>query len=424
MENRYLELADEYCHKAHAGDLYEAMSVDVDVFGEALTEVVGQHRKRMQGMQSNPKYREQARFFIKHHKLICAVLSEPEAYREHLVRRRESQILPSLELAINGIMADGVVSDRELQFARELAMNLGISDETFNRVIRELALETGAQVPGMHDAVVANGRALGWWDAGFTRLLLDAIPEGPGQMVDVYCRMAWSALTILPRRPRLSYLGIDRNGERIALARRSLQTMGSRVVLQTGQPAPLPLADESVDIVLAVRALQTRDDTRPVLAEAWRVLREGGRCIVVEPDGLAEQFYFDGPLEDYTLAFRTLVRESELIRRRSLMDVPPIGHGSMTLGPQLFARLRHAGFSTRELTVHASQNLWSQPLGQLAKRLRAYPRAIARAHGITSASKEWKAIVRATAALDSEGPEMSGLGGNLLPLFIAVGVKS
>lgn len=426
MEPRYLELAAELCDLAKAGSLFELIDADADADIEVLADAHAAFRRRMQGMQANPKWKDVARFAIKHHKAIQDVLNDPETYREHLVAKAEQESLPSLHLAIDGILADGIVSEAEERYARELAANLGISEETFQRVLQERATAVGAPVPSLQgDHQSQHARALGWWDARFTRLLLEAIPEGAGHMVDVYCRMAWSALTLLPRRPKLTYLGIDRNTERIELARASLQTMGPRVTLQVGQPAPLPLPDESVDIVLAVRALQTRDDTRPVLQEAWRVLREGGRCIVVEPDGMAEQFYFDGPLEGYTNAFRRLVSSAERIRERSLMDIAPVGRGGMAIGPQLYARLRHAGFTPRELVVHSSQNMWDQPLAELSKRLRAYPRAIARAHGLGSRAPEWQAILQETVRIEQEiGPEVVGLGGNLLPLFIAVGVKS
>ncbi len=426
MEPRYLELAAELCDLARARNLFEVLEQPTDASPAALAEAHATFRKKMQGMQANPKWKDLARFAIKHHQAIGAVLEDPVGYRAWLERRLEDETLPSLHLAIDGILADGIVSEAEERYARELAANLGISEETFSRVLHERAAAVGAQVPSQQDAEqAAHARALGWWDARFTRLLLEAIPDGAGHMVDLYCRMAWSALTLLPRRPNLTYLGIDRNAERIEMARQSLQPLGERVALQVGQPAPLPLEDESVDIVLAVRALQTRDDTRPVLQEAWRVLREGGRCVVVEPDGLAEQFYFDGPLEGYTRAFRALVAEAEALRQRSLMDVAPVGRGGMALGPQLYARLRHAGFTPRELVVHASQNLWDQPLVDLAKRLRAYPRAIARAHGLGSRAPEWQGVLQETVRLEQElGPEVEGLGGNVLPLFIAVGVKS
>ncbi|MFK7928260.1 MAG: class I SAM-dependent methyltransferase [Myxococcota bacterium] len=426
MEPRYLELAAELCELARKPDLFSLLGLPADADASVCADSMMQFRRKMQSMQANPKWKDVARFTIKHNGAILSVLEEPEAYHDYLRRKAEDATLPSLTLAIDGILADGIVSAAEERFAGELARNLGISEETFWSVLRDRADAAGVTLPSLQgENQGAQARALGWWDARFTRLLLESIPEGSGHLVDVYCRMAWSALTILPRRKKLTYLGFDRNAERVELARSSIQGLGSRVALQVGHSAPLPLPNESVDIVLAVRALQTRDDTRPVLAEAYRVLREGGRCIVVEPDGLAENFYFDGPLDGYTLAFRNLVYQAEVIRQRTLLDVPPVGRGGMVLGPQLFARLRHAGFTPRELTVHASQNLWEQSVGDLVKRLRAYPRAIARAHNMGRHSPEWQAILQASVDIEAEiGSDAVGLGGNLLPLFIATGVKS
>lgn len=426
MEPRYLDLASELCDLAKVSDLFELLDVKPSDDPAVVADAVSRFRRKMQGMQSNPKFKGQAKFFIKHSQAIAAVLQEPEAYQGYLAAKAEDESLPSLHLAIDGILADGIVSEAEERFVLDLAENLGISKDRCMRELAERAKAIGAAVPSMLDpGREDHARAMSWWDAHFTRLLLEAIPDGAGEMVDVYCRMAWSALTLLPRRPKLKYLGIDRNPDRIDMARASLTMLGGRVALRVGPPDELPLPDESVDIVLAVRALQTREDTRSVLAEAFRVLREGGRCILVEPDGLAEQFYFDGPLESYTRAFRGLVAEAEARRDRELLEVPPIGRGGMALGPKLFARLRHAGFNPRELNVHASQNLWEQPLDELERRLRGYARAIARAHGIPSHSREWEAVVLATQELQRLAVSSPvGLGGNVLPLFIATAVKS
>ncbi|TVQ94064.1 MAG: methyltransferase domain-containing protein [Deltaproteobacteria bacterium] len=426
MEARYLDLAAELCDLAKVDDLFELFSIDRHADPERVSQAISQYRRKMQGMQANPKFKTQARFFIKHAQAISSVLEEPAEYCDYLRAKAEDESLPSLHLAIDGILADGIVSEAEERFVRDLAENLGISQDRCMRELADRAASVGAAVPSMLDPTRSDhARAMSWWDSHFTRLLLEAIPDGAGEMVDIYCRMAWSALTLLPRRPKLKYLGIDRNPDRISMARSSLQTLGPRVALRVGPPDDLPLPDESVDIVLAVRALQTRDDTRSVLAEAYRVLRQGGRCIMVEPDGLAEQFYFDGSLDAYTLAFRGLVAEAERRRAHGLPEVPAIGRGGMSLGPQLFARLKHAGFTPRELNVHSSQNMWIQPLEDLERRLRAYARAIAKAHGISSKSPEWTQLAAATQALQARAAEgAEGLGGNLLPLFIATGVKA
>jgi len=46
----------------------------------------------------------------------------------------------------------------------------------------------------------------------------------------------------------------------------------------------LPLADRSVDRLLVVHALECAERVRPMMREAWRVLADGGRMIVVAPN--------------------------------------------------------------------------------------------------------------------------------------------
>ena len=347
MDARALELASQYCKLSNADDLFAAFDVPVDISEDDAADTVAKQRKRMQSMQSNPKYKDRAKFLLKHHRAITAVLQEAESYRESLASDREAESLPILEMAIDGMLIDGSISAREEKYVREMAANLGISAATAEHVLADKVKVAGARRTGDGDASDsdsdpsemtvsrpigsfmggtnppdvsnpnrgiqrASGPSTGWWDAGFTSLLLSHIPPGSGQMLDVYCRMAWSALSILPRRKHWSYLGIDRNEERVGLARKSIAALSARARIDVGEPSPLRLRDESVDAVLAIRALQTTEDTRPILEEAHRVLRPGGRLLVVEPDGLAEAFYFNGHLAEYNQAFHHLCATLDL----------------------------------------------------------------------------------------------------------------
>lgn len=46
----------------------------------------------------------------------------------------------------------------------------------------------------------------------------------------------------------------------------------------------LPLADESIDRLLMVHVIETTEETRALLREIWRILRPGGRILVVAPN--------------------------------------------------------------------------------------------------------------------------------------------
>ena len=47
--------------------------------------------------------------------------------------------------------------------------------------------------------------------------------------------------------------------------------------------AELPLADDSIDRALLVHAVECSEQLRPMLREVWRVLKSGGRLLVVAP---------------------------------------------------------------------------------------------------------------------------------------------
>ena len=366
----------------------------------------------------------------------------------HVRKEQESVHLPALEMAIEGVLADGVITPKEAAYVRDMGANLGISGETVERLFTAKARESGVSVPDdtessvdpdsddpettLTDIPAVRPRRKrkaapthAWWDATFSSMLLDAIPEGGGVLLDVYCRNAWSALTVLPQRPEMRYVGLDRNPERLEMATQSISRLGERAALYEGYPQQLPLDDEAVDIVLAMRALQNQPDTTPIFSEAVRVLSPGGRFIAVEPDGLAEQFYFDGHLGDYNAAVHGLFQVIDEAMGRRDASVPEEGQPGLALGPALPARMAAAGLQVSSVRVHASTNLKPMTAKRLMKRLRSYPRAMARASGLAEENPALKAVYAAVDRLEAElPPDQKGMGGNLLPLFMAVGIKT
>lgn len=410
-------VAAQFCARADAADLFEFLGLPRSATVDESLAALAARRTRLQAQQGNPKFREVAVAFIKAFPDLQRALSDPGAHLRHQARAREADKLPLLELAIDSVLADGVVTSNEEAFVRERALALGISKETYERVLNERAeargisladASPGASVDptttGVFHAPSLLGAHASWWSPLFTRLLLDHIPAGPGEMVDLYCRNALSAITVLPARRQIKWLGLDANAERLAETRRTVRT-SARMRLASARADHVPLVDGTVDIVLCIRGLQHFEPDR-VLAEAARVLAPGGRLIVVEPDDLAETFVFDAHLVGVNRALHAL-----------LATVHATG-GAHALGPQLGRMLQRHGFEDASVMVHAATHIEEQPWSRLSRKLKRYPAALAQQVGLTN-PPELTALLAEVAVLDARmEPGTIGLGGHSLPLYL------
>ena len=75
--------------------------------------------------------------------------------------------------------------------------------------------------------------------------------------------------------------GLDMTDQMLALARENQRTAGvENVEFLKGQIEAIPLPDASVDVIISNCDINLSADKDRVLAEAWRVLRPGGRLAV------------------------------------------------------------------------------------------------------------------------------------------------
>ena len=75
--------------------------------------------------------------------------------------------------------------------------------------------------------------------------------------------------------------GLDMTDEMLALARRNAEDAGiTNVEFLRGQIESIPLPSESVDVIISNCVINLSGDKRKVLAEAFRVLKPGGRFAV------------------------------------------------------------------------------------------------------------------------------------------------
>lgn len=81
--------------------------------------------------------------------------------------------------------------------------------------------------------------------------------------------------------PMGKVIGLDMTKEMIELAQKSAQKVGAQnVEFRLGEMEDMPLEDESVDVIISNCVINLSPDKDRVFAEAYRVLRPGGRMVI------------------------------------------------------------------------------------------------------------------------------------------------
>lgn len=103
-----------------------------------------------------------------------------------------------------------------------------------------------------------------------------------GTVLDAGCGNGVNTLRLLEKGFRV--IGVDQSQEMLSKARKRIASVWASgdVELRLGNAEHLPLADNSVDGVLAHMLLHHLGDPPEFFVEAARVCRRGGRCSVVE----------------------------------------------------------------------------------------------------------------------------------------------
>jgi ArsR family transcriptional regulator len=142
--------------------------------------------------------------------------------------------------------------------------------------VRRLRKENFAQHGGGDERrQLVPGRSWAAWARALGLLL------PPMDVADLGCGEGY--LTIEAARWARRVFSIDRSAEVLARARAlAARRRVTNVVWKRGLLERLPLADEAVDLALLSQALHHADDPAQALAEARRILRPGGRVLLLE----------------------------------------------------------------------------------------------------------------------------------------------
>ena len=82
--------------------------------------------------------------------------------------------------------------------------------------------------------------------------------------------------------PGIQLIGIDLSPRMIAIAQQRALALGRQADLRLGDAQTLEIPDESVDTVISTLSLCSIPDDRKAVSEVKRVLRPGGRFILME----------------------------------------------------------------------------------------------------------------------------------------------
>lgn len=124
------------------------------------------------------------------------------------------------------------------------------------------------------------------WEASCAALARHFPPSPPAlRILDVGCGPGVSAIALARVCPAARLVGADISPGMLAQARDAIARAGlsHRITLVQGDAGDLPFATGVFDVVTAHSVLYLVPDRARLLAEARRVLRPGGRVVVMEP---------------------------------------------------------------------------------------------------------------------------------------------
>jgi ubiquinone/menaquinone biosynthesis C-methylase UbiE len=145
----------------------------------------------------------------------------------------------------------------------------------------ELDRENALRKRAWNEQAERYDKQIGWWER---RVLGEgnrawAAARARGEVLEV---AVGTGLNLPLYDPDLPVTGIDLSSAMLAIARRRAAEAGRAVDLREGDAHDLPFGDASFDTVVCTFSLCNIPSPRQALAEMRRVLRPGGRLVLVD----------------------------------------------------------------------------------------------------------------------------------------------
>jgi len=309
-----LQVAVTLCTLVDEESLLHWLDLPPTTTSEQACAALHARRRKLQSLQSSPKHRPVARLVIKHYRALEGLLSDPASYLEAVRRQRVRDQLPLLDIGVDGVLADGTVTEEELAFLHATARRLGLDPHVALGRLRLRAEVQGVSLapPPPRPASVVDGPPhpllpTGWLDDDVTRWLGRQLTPATRRVVQPACGAGQLALALASEAPGLAWVGFDPDPATVAKAERHLDAWGlSRATALPADAEALPLSDDSVDMVWFVLHVPSPAE----LAEARRVLTERGEVCVVTPG--VPRVCAEGPVRGLDAALWSLCRAAGL----------------------------------------------------------------------------------------------------------------
>ena len=117
------------------------------------------------------------------------------------------------------------------------------------------------------------------YGASFDLAAAFALLPGDATIADLGCGTGRTVRDLAPHVKRV--IGVDASGQMLKAARKRLGGV-KNVELRQGELAALPIADATCDAALCVLALSYVEDPAAVVREMARILKPGGRAVIVD----------------------------------------------------------------------------------------------------------------------------------------------
>jgi ubiquinone/menaquinone biosynthesis C-methylase UbiE len=116
------------------------------------------------------------------------------------------------------------------------------------------------------------------------RMLLAELKPDENRILDIGCGTGAFAARLLTARPQASVCGLDLSDGMLEQCSQRPEVSAGRLHLAQGDSQRLPFADHTFDAITCTHSFHHYPRQAAVVAEMYRVLRPGGRLLIIDGD--------------------------------------------------------------------------------------------------------------------------------------------